>query len=40
MCKTFGRITYTAVHVPARCKAAHDALMSYAPAFEADRGVA
>jgi hypothetical protein len=40
VCKTFGRITYTAVHVPARCKAAHDALMSYAPAFEADRGVA
>jgi hypothetical protein len=38
--KTFGRITYTAVHVPARCKAAHDALMTYAPAFDTDRDVA
>ncbi|MGI5224042.1 hypothetical protein [Actinoallomurus sp. CA-142502] len=38
--KTFGRITYTAVHIPARCKAAHDALMTYAPAFDTDRDVA
>jgi len=34
--KTFGRITYTAVHVPERRTAAHDALMSYAPAFDPD----
>jgi hypothetical protein len=38
--KTFGRITYTAVHVPARRKAAHDALMSYAAAFDTDRDAA
>jgi hypothetical protein len=31
--KTFGRITYRAVHVPADHRAAHKALMSYAPAF-------
>ena len=35
--KTFGRITYTAVHIPARCRAEHAALMSYAPAFHPDR---
>jgi hypothetical protein len=33
--KTFGRVTYTAVHVPARRMEAHNALMSYAPVFEA-----
>ncbi|MCO5967925.1 hypothetical protein [Actinoallomurus soli] len=33
--KTFGRITYTAVHIPARRREAHEALMSYAPVFEA-----
>jgi hypothetical protein len=33
--KTFGRITYTAVHVPARRMAAHEALMSYADVFHA-----
>lgn len=38
--KTFGRITYTAVHIPARRQAAHMALMSYAPAFETARDVA
>jgi hypothetical protein len=32
--KTFGRITYTAVHIPAERRAAHQALMSYAPAFD------
>jgi hypothetical protein len=31
--KTFGRITYSAVHVPAHRQAAHQALMSYAPTF-------
>jgi hypothetical protein len=31
--KTFGRITYCAVHIPADHRAAHEALMSYAPAF-------
>ncbi|GAB2828948.1 hypothetical protein GCM10027176_36430 [Actinoallomurus bryophytorum] len=31
--KTFGRITYSAVHVSARQQAAHQAHMSYAPAF-------
>ena len=31
--KTFGRITYCAVHIPAGHRAAHKALMSYAPAF-------
>jgi hypothetical protein len=31
--KTFGHITYTAVHIPARRMDAHHALMSYAPAF-------
>ena len=35
--KTFGRITYTAVHVPAQRQAAHEALMSYAPVFHPDR---
>ena len=34
--KTFGRITYTAVHVPARRQAAYEALMSYAPAFDSE----
>jgi hypothetical protein len=34
--KTFGRITYSAVHVPARRRAAHEALMSYAPTFHRD----
>ncbi|MEV5705742.1 hypothetical protein [Actinoallomurus sp. NPDC052274] len=33
--KTFGRITYKVVHVPARRMAAHEALMSYADVFEA-----
>ncbi|GAA0349512.1 hypothetical protein NE235_36440 [Actinoallomurus spadix] len=33
--KTFGRITYTAVHVPAHRMAAHNALMSYADVFHA-----
>jgi hypothetical protein len=33
--KTFGRITYTAVHVPARRMAAHEALMSYSEVFHA-----
>jgi hypothetical protein len=31
--KRFGRITYGAVHVPTRSRAAHEALMSYSPAF-------
>src|SRR3954468_8568576 len=31
--KTFGRITYSAIHVPAERQAAHEALMSYAPVF-------
>ncbi|MEV0403744.1 hypothetical protein [Actinoallomurus sp. NPDC050550] len=31
--KTFGHITYRAVHIPARRMDAHYALMSYAPAF-------
>ena len=35
--KTFGRITYSAVHIPARDRAAHHALMSYSPAFHPDR---
>lgn len=35
--KTFGRITYNAIHVPTERQAAHDALMSYAPAFHPDR---
>ena len=35
--KTFGRITYSAVHVPAERQAAHEALMSYAPVFNPDR---
>ena len=34
--KTFGRVTYSAVHVPARRRAAHEALMSYAPTFHHD----
>jgi hypothetical protein len=34
--KTFGRITYTAVHIPARSRDAHQALMTYAPAFDHD----
>jgi hypothetical protein len=34
VCKTFGRITYSAVHIPARSRDAHKALMSYAPAFD------
>ncbi|MEV5747938.1 hypothetical protein AB0L00_08970 [Actinoallomurus sp. NPDC052308] len=33
--KTFGRITYKVVHVPARRMAAHEALMSYADVFDA-----
>jgi hypothetical protein len=33
--KTFGRITYSAIHVPARRRAAHEALMTYAPTFHA-----
>lgn len=33
--KTFGRITYNAVHIPVRRIAAHEALMSYAPVFDA-----
>jgi hypothetical protein len=37
VCKTFGRITYSAVHVPSERQAAHEALMSYAPAFHPDR---
>lgn len=32
--KTFGRITYEAIHIPARRMAIHHALMSYAPAFD------
>ncbi|GAA4640733.1 hypothetical protein GCM10023196_107390 [Actinoallomurus vinaceus] len=32
--KTFGRITYKVVHIPARQMDAYDALMSYAPAFD------
>lgn len=35
--KTFGRITYTATHIPAERRAAHNALMSYAPVFHPDR---
>jgi hypothetical protein len=35
--KTFGRITYTATHVPTKYQAAHEALMSYAPVFHPDR---
>jgi hypothetical protein len=35
--KTFGRITYRAIHVPSKRQAAHEALMSYAPAFHPDR---
>ncbi|GLY74385.1 hypothetical protein [Actinoallomurus iriomotensis] len=35
--KTFGRITYNAIHVPAKRQAAHEALMSYAPVFHPDR---
>ncbi len=38
--KTFGRIIYTAVHIPARRRAANYALMSYASAFDTDRDVA
>lgn len=34
--KTFGRITYSAVHIPARRRDAHNALMTYAPAFDHD----
>lgn len=34
--KTFGRITYRAVHIPARRRDAHEALMTYAPAFDRD----
>jgi hypothetical protein len=37
--KTFGRITYRAVHIPARRMAAYDALMSYHPAFDASTDV-
>jgi hypothetical protein len=33
--KTFGRITYKVIHVPARRMDAHYALMSYAPVFDA-----
>lgn len=35
--KTFGRITYTATHIPAKCRAAHTAHMSYAPVFHPER---
>ena len=35
--KTFGRITYTATHIPAKCRTAHAAHMSYAPVFHPDR---
>ena len=35
--KTFGRITYRAIHIPVHRRAAHDALMSYAPAFRDPR---
>ena len=35
--KTFGRITYTAIHIPAERRTAHAALMSYAPAFHPER---
>jgi hypothetical protein len=38
--KTFGRITYTAVHVPERHQAAYEALMTYAPTFDPGRDVA
>lgn len=38
--KTFGRITYTAVHIPARRQAAYEALMTYAPTFDTDQNVA
>ncbi|MGH3344799.1 MAG: hypothetical protein ACRDPK_18395 [Carbonactinosporaceae bacterium] len=38
--KTFGRITYEAVHIPARRMAIHRALMSYAPAFDASTDAA
>jgi hypothetical protein len=38
--KTFGRITYRAVHIPARQRTAHEALMSYAPAFHNDPAAA
>jgi hypothetical protein len=38
--RTFGRITYSAVHVPAHRQAAHEALMSYAPAFHTDHQAA
>lgn len=34
--KTFGRITYQAIHIPARRVAEYDALMSYAPAFRSE----
>ena len=36
--KVFGRITYRIVHIPARRMAAHNALMSYAPVFDAATG--
>ncbi len=38
--KTFGRITYSAVHIPARRRAAHQALMTYAPTFEHEAAAA
>jgi len=34
--KTFGRITYEAVYIPTRRRAAHRALMSYADCFGTD----
>jgi hypothetical protein len=45
VCKTFGRITYQAVHIPARRMDAYQALMSYSdnltlgPADNGDQGV-
>jgi hypothetical protein len=36
--KTFGRITYEFIHVTARRRAAHQALMSYAGAITTDAG--
>jgi hypothetical protein len=38
--KTFGRITYTAVHVPKRRQAAYEALITYAPPYDPGRDVA
>ncbi|GLY78475.1 hypothetical protein [Actinoallomurus iriomotensis] len=38
--KAFGRIAYTAVHIPAHRQTAYEALMTYAPTFNTDRDVA